>query len=888
VATGGRRLLALVVGVGKYRPAGPLPGRTPNDAASIRRLLTDRYGFPKENVCVLVDEQATTETFRTAFDRALVGRAQAGDVAIFYFSGHGSQVPDDNGDEASGWDQTLLLHDARAGGVKDLVDDELNGMLERLYARTTNVFVGLDSCNSGTATRGAAAGTFVARYEPPPGSAVPPSGFVPGSRRPWVPASLSEMVVFTAAADGTSALETGGRGIFTDALVQVLGQAGKAPVSYAQAARQIPGLVAGRSPQVPFFQGKLDREVFGTAGRPRPLAWEVKSAGPVLELGGPPLPGLGVNAELRIYAPTANLAEYGDPSRAKATAVVDSHTGLDARAHVAVSAPGAAPVAPGDLALLVRPSDQAVKVEVRLRPAAEPGGLPTARAVSLRRAIQEDRDARVAVQPTDGAGEFELVALRDGRLQLRGVGDEIRGTLASDREAVSVLWQLARQKALASLRGEGQPYFQDDETLRVEIVPAPAAHQGPCGERRMGDFVPRQAGAAAALQVVPMCMAYQVRVGVSARAEKALLIGGVVLSNDGTIAGLPRDGSAIVVKPGERHTFVERFRARPPLGSNDVLRIFGTLPTNPVAWHLLTSDARTRGEAARAPASPLHRAIERYLTAGTRGGPIEGVSQVEDSPWTVSTLAVRVEANPGYLEPAPGAPGAPAAREYTVRGFDVRPFLPDDRESALYRVLKRADALAAMEIPYKQHPWAAASPADNLKMGIDCSRAIWFAFTSAGLPYSGSNAYLPTADMVAASSRMAEAFDRCDGQPRQIGDVVVYRDDRSGDGHVVMVIDPQHRIAWGSQGWDGSGAEAGLVPDTGVEYQVIKYKPDWRRWDRTGMLEKACWRYRRFAQEARSLEGRPGALALGSDPCAADQCAAPARPAPGARPAAPR
>ena len=881
VETDGHRLLALVAGVGTYRnPAIRQLKGAPNDARNFSQLLIDRYGYPRENVCLLLNEQATTAAFRSSFQAALVDRARAGDVAVVYFSGHGSQVPDENGDEPSGWDQTLMFHDARSGGVKDLVDDEINVMLERLYAKTTNVVVVLDSCNSGSATRAPDSGTFVARYQPPPGVEVPPSGFIPGSRKPWTPAILPELVVLTAAADGTSALETGGRGIFTDALIEVLNPVGKSSLSYAQAARQIAGAVAARSPQVPFFQGKLDREVFGTAGRSRPLGWEVKTAGTVLELSGPPLPGMGVNAELRIYAPSSSRADYGDPSKAKATVVVDSVTGLNARAHVAALAPRTPAIAPGDFALIVRPSDRAVQISVRLRPNKETGGVPASRAAAVRKAIHDDPDARVAVLPTDSAAEFELLVLRDGRLQLHGVGDEIRNTFKSDSEVVPTLWQLARQKALASLHGEGQPYFTDDETLKVEIVPAPADEQGACGEPRLKEFVPRPSDAPAGVQVVPLCMAYNVRVVVSKAAPKALLLGGVMLSSDGRTFGFPIDGSAIVVKAGESYTFLERFRARPPLGATDTLKIIGTLQTNQVPWHLLTSDSTTRGAATQAPKSPLHRAIDRYLVAGTRGSAFEGVSAVEDSQWTVSTIPIRVEANPGFLELPPGTAAPPETREYTIRNFDVRPYLPDETETALYRVLTQADALARTQVPYGQHAWKEQRDADNLKLGIDCSRAIWFAFTRAGVHYNRTNAYLATSDMVSRSSRMSDDFDRCDGQPRQLGDVLVYRDDQQDDGHVVMVIDPQRRIAWGSHGWDGSARELKVKPETGVEYQLIKYKPDWARWDRTRMVEKACWRNRRFTEESKRPSGRPGVDALGEDPCAKAKCSS-------ARPAAP-
>ena len=85
---------------------------------------------------------------------------------MVFYAGHGSMRRDKNGDEPDGLDETLMLHDARSDGVRDLVDDEFHEMLQQLHAKTENITVVLDSCNAGTATRGDA-GTFVARFFEP-------------------------------------------------------------------------------------------------------------------------------------------------------------------------------------------------------------------------------------------------------------------------------------------------------------------------------------------------------------------------------------------------------------------------------------------------------------------------------------------------------------------------------------------------------------------------------------------------------------------------------------------------------------------------------------------------------------------------------------------------
>ncbi len=216
------------------------------------------------------------------------------------------------------------------------------------------------------------------------------------------------------------------------------------------------------------------------------------------------------------------------------------------------------------------------------------------------------------------------------------------------------------------------------------------------------------------------------------------------------------------------------------------------------------------------------------------------------------------------LAPAAGGatPGQP--REYTIKDFDIRPYLPDDRDSALYKVLYTAHTLTGSAqrdgIGYKQHDWSKPDDEANLQEGIDCSRAIWFSFTRALLPYTAREVdeaefhtqdYIPTVSMVSENSLLSHNFQRCDDDAPRLGDVLVYRRTDADTGHVVMVIDPEQRIAWGSHGWDGNGRTPDAVPDVGAEYQLIKYKRDWQAWDRRTMTLRACWRYNDFSQVSR-------------------------------------
>jgi hypothetical protein len=875
IETHGHRRLALIVGVGQYRndKVPDLEG-PPNDGRRFYELLTgpNGYGFPKENVCLLLDEAATTGRVKEAFEQGLVRRARAGDVAVLFYAGHGSQTKDTNHDEPDEYDETFLFHDARTDDIRDLLDDELHPMLVRLHHKTQHVTVILDSCNSGTATRDDA-GTFTARFfdslDPIQDEAERPAE---GDGDPaWVPAALPGLVVFTAATDGTPALETEGRGIFTNALIRVLSEVGAQPLTYAQAARQISPLVSADSYQIPYFQGDLSRPVFGNTERSRPRGWEVVSPGPPLELSGPPLPGMGRHAELRVYDGAVTGADTRDPSKAKALVVIDRITGVNATAHVASTPPAAAPLERGDLAVLVRPSDEALTISLRLRPSGEPGGLPEEAAAAVRTAVQHDKEASILVELTEDAGDFELSQNHEGELVLRGSENRIRHTfeVGDGAEVAENLWQHARQKALLHLQGEGGSDFTDHQTLRVQLVPA--RQQKPCAD---GEWKQAEPGAE---QIIPLCHAWNVQVTRSEEPSPTLLIGGAILSTDGSMFGLPADGRAVPLKPGETVTFearLETFIGAPPLDVQDHVLVFGTQESNPVPWHLLTYTAAERRMRARGePTSALFRALDRYMQPGVRGQRRYAESVV--TTWTLSSLTMRVQANPGFLEPQERS-GQPAKREYTIPSFDIRPYLPDDSDAALRKVLEVAHWLATAAvkdgIPYEQHAWNAPSDKQNLQEGIDCSRAIWFAFTRAGLPYNDDDEYLYTGRMVGAHSQMAEAFERCDDDPNlQLGDVLVYRDPSRDTGHTVMVIDPAKRIAWGSHGWDGN-TRFGLSADTGVEYQKIKYKQDWERWDRQTVVRRACWRHQLFVGQRLSGRSTRGVNALENACNRSQQC----------------
>ncbi len=145
---------ALLIGIDQYPHVRPLVGSV-NDVQSMRRFALDTLGYQPDQIQTLLDGEATREGILNAFDRWLIAGSQPGDRVLFYYSGHGYQMPDTNGDEADHLDETLVSVDTEPdghGGFQHMIsDDELGVRFAQLTGRRTTVII--DSCHSGTITR---------------------------------------------------------------------------------------------------------------------------------------------------------------------------------------------------------------------------------------------------------------------------------------------------------------------------------------------------------------------------------------------------------------------------------------------------------------------------------------------------------------------------------------------------------------------------------------------------------------------------------------------------------------------------------------------------------------------------------------------------------------
>ncbi len=136
---------ALCIGINDYPGTDSDLAGCVNDADDWATVLKDR-GF---TVTKMLNRQATGKAMRKAV-ASLVVDAKKGDSVVIQFSGHGSFVPDVDGDEPDGTDECLCPYDIEKNGP--ITDDELYDILSRL-ARGARLLMISDSCHSGTVAR---------------------------------------------------------------------------------------------------------------------------------------------------------------------------------------------------------------------------------------------------------------------------------------------------------------------------------------------------------------------------------------------------------------------------------------------------------------------------------------------------------------------------------------------------------------------------------------------------------------------------------------------------------------------------------------------------------------------------------------------------------------
>lgn len=86
---------ALIIGINDYQNVDPLSYAV-DDAIAVNNILTEKYGFKKEYIRLITNEEATKDNIMNGFQEILLSAGEKDRIVVFY-AGHGDTYPLPNG-----------------------------------------------------------------------------------------------------------------------------------------------------------------------------------------------------------------------------------------------------------------------------------------------------------------------------------------------------------------------------------------------------------------------------------------------------------------------------------------------------------------------------------------------------------------------------------------------------------------------------------------------------------------------------------------------------------------------------------------------------------------------------------------------------------------------
>lgn len=620
---------ALLVGINDYLYDGEIQDLrgTANDVEAMRDVLTRRFDFAPENVLILRDRKATRANILKEFGRHLIDPASPDTVAVFYLSGHGSQTYDTSGDEADGYDETLVTYDSGRSEHenRDLTDDELNELIGQLNAKTSHVTVILDSCHSGTAAR--AAGVIKAAprddrgrpAQPGPRGTTPlPTDGASGFR----PKAMSYVLIAGAESQEFSyerVIEGRPMGALTWFLTRALWTS-PPQATYRDIMDRVASDVAITFPaQHPQVEGlEQDSVLFGTAHYlPQPY-FEVTTAAGRIELAAGAVHGVTVHSRFAAYAPGTKVFAGIQPlAELEVTKVEGTRS--------EVSSSNDTPMPPGVRAVEVEHQFDEVALRVKLLdPAGTQKAISKARATLSRVAVGLHDYGQLALVET---GAYDMAAgidIAKGSIFLEGgtAGARVGVIPSTDvAEAVRQLVAWGKWYALWRLSNESSP-------LSLSLSVEGSETDVPAGR--------------------------ELEVKLHNDSSSRLYFSLLDLSFDGSIAlAFPPAGAHEFIEPGAtwRHKLTPCVPAQRS-EIQDVLKVFSTQKPHDLS---LVQQDPTEKSLARSVGNNQRR-VEDLLGAIVLGERAKGLippSRMPIDGWATRQLAIHVHAAPGAESCAP-------------------------------------------------------------------------------------------------------------------------------------------------------------------------------------------------------------------------------------------
>jgi hypothetical protein len=490
-----KTIYALLVGIDDYPSPVPKLRGCVNDIREMREYLearVDPAGRPITDalkVKALLDEAATRDAIINAF-RGHLGEAGPGDVALFCYSGHGSQeqAPEQFWHlEPDHLDQTLVLYDSRTEGSWDLADKELAKLITEVAAGGTHVVVLLDCCHSGSGTRAPEIPETAVRRAPTDLRQRPLASFIfsPGElpaaaasrdlkARPSGWDTAGRHVLLAACRDDEEAKEYQGGGATRGAFSYFLGETLRSvggDITYrdlfARAAALVRGQVQRQTPQLEATVSEdLQQPFLGGTIRPSPRYFVASAQGGrwTIDAGrvhGIPAPTPDDAAELAVFAYGAADEDLKDQAKALAKAKLAKTLATTSQLEIVE---GAINLAAGPLKAVIT---HLPTPRLRVKLEGDARGVEFAR-----KALATSKFVR---EPAEGeAADFRLLARSEQYLIAKPADDrplvgQIDGYIdESARRAVERLEHIERWKTTAGLDNPATSIGVDE--VQVEVL----------------------------------------------------------------------------------------------------------------------------------------------------------------------------------------------------------------------------------------------------------------------------------------------------------------------------------------------------------------------------------------------------------------------------------
>jgi hypothetical protein len=611
--------LALLVGIDNYENVSDLDGCV-NDVENMKSLLRDKFGFKERDILTLVNEQATRKAILDTFQRHLIAQAQQGDIVVFHYSGHGSQMKDARigGDEADQFDETIVPQDSRKPGVFDIPDDSINGLLRLLSEKTDNVTFISDSCHSGTVARAAGKVRTVEKDERPP---PPPDSFALGARGTaggedgWRPEDAKYVLLSGCRSDQLSheySAEWRANGAFTYFFAKEV-RAAKGKLTYQDIMDKVVGNVNARfGSQEPQIEGSSKSNyVFSdetSLAENHVLVDPLGSDRVMLKAGS--VQGLTVGSLYDVYAPgTKTFSPPAAPIAKIELARVDAF-----RSEGKIAFGGPVQAASRALERQHRYTDR--KLFVRYE------GLEASK--TLRR-IKHELDSMPFIEPVPEARAYDLLlAERNGNIVTEGSDPtEIspRVPVNTPDAVTRVVKQVSLWASWFNVLSITNQTSSVDIDVRVERVAGQAMQSAPSDPNEaQADFKPGEI-----LQVT-----------VENKSDQDVFLAVLDLSTDGSIALVFPSAPGAQEILAKRGTWTKKLRTTLPAGRNEVkdfIKVFAT--STPVDFSFLTQTA-VRGNGVQSN-DPLSQLLAQAVQGVSRG-----VATVDLESWATAESVIRV------------------------------------------------------------------------------------------------------------------------------------------------------------------------------------------------------------------------------------------------------